>query len=354
MAKLFEQDDRGLGLPPGTLVHVGKERTEKVRITVIDYSEAKVEERELAAVSDCAEFADSSAVTWINVDGIHDMKVIEEIGQHFGLHALLLEDVANANQRAKTEDYEDHIFTVLKMLYCDRDTGEIGTEQVSLVLGANVVISFQEEPGDVFDGIRDRIRNGKGRIRAMGADYLMYSLIDAVVDNYFVILEWVGERIDAIEEEVHAKPTPKVAMSIQSLKKEMLSSRKAIWPLREVVSGLQRGESPLIQKETVPFFRDVYDHVIQVIDTSETCRDMVAALRDTYLTVISNRMNEVMKVLTIIATIFMPLTFIAGIYGMNFDVMPETKYAYGYPICLATMAVVGVLMLVYFRRKNWL
>ena len=354
MSAVEDRQAKAAGLPPGTLVHVGKKRTEKVRITVIDYSGTAVEERELSSVSECAKFADSSSVTWINVDGIHNVNAIEEIGKEFELHPMLLEDVANAGQRPKAEDYEDHVFTVLKMLYCDTDTGQIGVEQVSLVLGPSFVISFQEQSGDVFDGIRDRIRNAKGRIRSMGADYLAYTLIDAVVDNYFVIMEWLGERMEALDEELMANPRPSTSRAVNALRKEVLSLRRSVWPLRDMISGLQRTETKLIAKKTEPYFRDVYDHTIQVIDTIEGYRDIISGMRDTYLSAVSNRMNEVMKVLTIIATIFIPLTFIAGVYGMNFEAMPELKFRYGYPICLAVMVAVGVLMLFYFKRKKWL
>jgi magnesium transporter len=342
------------GLPPGTLVHVGPARTERVRIRVIDYGEGPLEEKELANIEDCFAFRDTPTITWINVDGVHLVEVVEKIGRHFGLHPLILEDVVNTHQRPKLEDYDNHLFIVLKMLSYDESHDAVRSEQVSLVLGKNFVISFQETEGDVFDPIRERIRNGKGRIRKMGADYLAYALVDAIVDHYFIILEKLGEKIEALEEEMVGDPDHDTLMRAHRLKREMLVLRKSVWPLREVVSRLERGESPLIRKPTYVFLRDVYDHTIQVIDTIETYRDMLSGLLDLYLSTVSNKMNAVMKVLTIIATIFIPLTFVAGIYGMNFEFMPELHWHWGYPIVLAGMLFIGLVMLFFFRKKKWL
>ncbi|MFB0509709.1 MAG: magnesium/cobalt transporter CorA, partial [bacterium] len=303
-------------------------------------------------IEECFPFKDKPTVTWINIDGIHKVEVIEKIGNCFNLHPLILEDILNTGQRPKIEDFGEHIFLVLKMLYYLEK--EITIEQVSLILGPNFVISFQEREGDVFNNIRERIRNNKGRIRKMGADYLAYSLLDAIVDGYFVILEKVGEEIEDIEEKLIKNPTPKTVQIIHNLKREMISLRKSVWPLREVVGVLERGESALIKKTTGIYLRDVYDHTIQVIDTIETYRDMISGMLDIYLSSISNRMNEVMKILTIIATIFIPLTFIAGIYGMNFRFMPELGWRLGYPAVLFIMVIIGIVMLFYFRRKKWL
>ena len=341
------------GLPPGTLTHVGKARTGKVRVTVIDYSEADLEEREAASVEECRALRDTPTVSWINVDGIHDPDLIRDVGDVFQLHPLLLEDVMNATQRPKAEEFGEHMFVVIKMLYADEE-GEISAEQVSLVVGSNFVLSFQEREGDVFEPVRERIRSGKGRIRTMQSDYLAYALIDAVVDNYFVILEGVGEQVDRLEDAIATEPNRDIMAQLRKLKRDGLALRRSVWPLREVINTLVRGESPLIHEETLPYLRDVYDHTIQVVDTVETFRDVVGGLRDTYLTVLSNKMNEVMKVLTIIATIFIPLTFIAGVYGMNFKKMPELNWPWGYPAALGSMVVVAGLMLLYFRRKKWL
>jgi magnesium transporter len=354
MAETTRDGTRGVGLPPGTLVHVGPPRTGAVKVTVLDYAEGTFDEKELRRAADCAPFRDRPTVTWINVDGIHDLDRVREIGDVFGLHPLLLEDIANTRQRPKIEEYGETLFLVLKMLYVD-DRGRVDAEQVSLVLGRNVVISFQEREGDVFETIRDRIRNAKGRIRGMGADYLAYSLIDAIVDNYFLILEGVGDRIEELEEEIVSETDSDVLHEIRRLKTEALTLRRSVWPLREVVNALTRGESALLRQETLPYLRDVYDHTVQVVDTVETYRDLIAGMRDTYLTVLSNRMNEVMKVLTVIATIFIPLTFVAGIYGMNFErQMPELTWPYGYITVWMVMIAIAIGMIVYFKRKKWL
>ena len=350
----IKEHSKKAGLPPGTLVHIGEKKTEKVRITLIDYNEQDFQERTVDTIEECFPFKGTPSITWINIDGIHQIETIEKIGRHFELHPLILEDILNTGQRPKCEDYEKYLFTVLKMLSYRNENKSIQSEQVSLVLGQNVVISFQESVGDVFEQIRDRIRHAKGRIRKASADYLAYVLIDAIVDNYFAILEKLGELVESIEEELITKSTEKTLQQIHGIKRELLFLRKSVWPLRELTNNLEKTESPLIVDATKPYLRDVYDHTIQIIDTVESFRDMVSGMFDIYLSSISNRMNAVMKVLTIIATIFIPLTFIAGIYGMNFKDMPELEWKWGYPIVLIVMAVVGVYMLIYFKRKKWL
>jgi len=293
-------------------------------------------------------------VTWINVDGLHQLGVLESVGDRLGLHPLVLEDILNTGQRPKMEDFGGYIYIVFKMFYSNEMNDEIVEEQISLILGPAFVISFQERRGDVFDALRERIRSDRGRIRKMGADYLTYALLDSVVDNYFVVLEKLGEKMEFLEEELVTHPTTETLQVIHNLKREMAFLRKSVWPLREIVSGLERGESALIQESTGLYLRDVYDHTIQVIDTVETFRDMLSGMLDIYLSSVSNRMNEVMKVLTIIATIFIPLTLIVGIYGMNFQHMPELGWRWGYPLVWLVMLTIGGLMLVYFKRKRWL
>ena len=354
MARFVKKSSKMKGLPPGELIHIGEKKTEKVKITVIDYSSDKFQEKEVKKAEDCFSFKRKPTVTWINVDGLHQIDVIGKLGECFEIHPLVLEDILNTDQRPKIEDFEKYIFIVLKMLYTEEKTHEIHSEQVSLILGNNFVISFQESIGDVFDTIRERIRNSKGRIRKMGADYLAYGLIDAIVDNYFIILEKIGEKIEGIENEIVANPTPEKLQTIHNLKREMIYLRKSVWPLREVISGLQRGESKLVKKPTHIYLRDLYDHTIQVIDTIETFRDMTSSMLDIYMSSVSNKMNEVMKVLTIFAAIFIPLTFIAGVYGMNFQYMPELDLQWGYFAALFVMLIVGVSLLFYFRRKKWL
>jgi len=355
MPRFFKRVSKKVGLSPGTLVHIGNKKIEKVRIRLIDYDEAQLQEKEPKTIEECFPFKDLPTVTWVNIDGLHDIKVMEKIGKHFGLHPLVLEDILNTDQRPKIEDFDDYIFVVLKMLYFDESQDEIRAEQVSIILGSNFVLSFQERVGDIFNPLRERIRNAKGRVRKMGPDYLAYALMDAIVDNYFTVLEKLGEKIEGMEEELVGNPTPETLQTMHNLKREMIFLRKSVWPLREVVSRLERGESKLIKDSTGIYLRDVYDHTIQVIDTIETYRDMLSGMLDIYLSSISNRMNQVMKVLTIIATIFIPLTFVAGIYGMNFEYMPELKWHWFYPkaFWLVMIGVAGV-MLFYFRRKKWL
>ena len=358
MRRLIKKKSHKTGLPPGTLVHIGTKKAEKTKITLIDYDEAYYEEKEVKTVDECFPFGDKSTVTWINIDGMHEVDVIEKIGKHFNLHPLVMEDIVNTGHRPKVEDFDDYLFIVLKMLY--QNDNEIKAEQVSLIIGSQYVISFQEQEGDVFNPIRERIKNAKGRIRKMGTDYLAYALLDAIVDNYFIILENLGEEIEDIEKRLVSNPTPETSQEIHRLKGDMIFLRKSVWPLREVINGLTRGESSLIKESTGIYLRDVYDHTIQVIDTLETYRDVVSGMVDTYLASLSNRMNEVMKVLTVIAVIFIPLTFIAGIYGMNFNPevspwnMPELNWGFGYPTAVGVMILVALGMVLYFKNKKWL
>ncbi|UCD20466.1 MAG: magnesium/cobalt transporter CorA [candidate division WOR-3 bacterium] len=354
MSKYGRKKAKKAGLPPGTLIHVGDKKTEQVKITVIDYDESAVKESAIKKVEECYPLKDSPTVTWINIDGIHDADTIEKIGKNYGIHPLLLEDIMHTGQRPKIEDFEDYVFIVLKMISFNEKEQSIDTEQVSLVLGKTYVISFQEREGDVFEPIRERIRNAKGRVRKMGADYLAYALLDSIVDSYFLILDKIGDKIEAVEEDLMARPDAKVLQTIHFLKREMIFLRRSVWPLREVVSSMLRIESKLIREATGIFLRDVYDHTIQVIDTIENYRDVVAGMLEIYLSSISNRMNEVMKVLTIFASIFIPLTFVAGVYGMNFKYMPELDWRWGYFIALTVMAVISILMLLYFKKKHWL
>jgi magnesium transporter len=342
------------GLAPGTLVHVGERKIENVRIRSIEFDQDTLEEREFDTIEESLPDKEKHTVTWINIDGLHDVGVMEEIGRHFRLHPLVMEDILHTDQRPKMEDFEDYIFIVAKMLSFDQEKNELKAEQLSLILGRNYVVTFQERVGDVFEPVRERLRKGKGRIRTMPSDYLAYALIDAVVDHYFIVLEKIGETVESLEEELVTNPTPTTLQTIHHLKGELIFLRKSVWPLRELISELERGEAGLIQEKTTVFLRDVYDHTIQVIDTVETLRDMVSGMLDVYLSSVSNRMNEVMKVLTIIATIFIPITFIAGIYGMNFELMPELKWPWGYPLVWTIIVLVGVLMVFYFKRKKWL
>jgi len=354
MPRMLKKRSIKSGQPPGTLIHVGEAKTTDVKITRMIYDETSFEQDEVKKISTCIPLVDGPGVTWIDMDGVHQAEILRELGECLRIHPLTLEDILNTDQRPKLEDFDDYLFVVLKMIQYDDVHDEMEIEQVSILLGVNFVVSFQERAGDVFDPIRERIETGKGRMRKLGADYLAYALIDAIVDHYFVVLEQIGEKIEFLEEELVTAPTPEILQTIHSLKRDMIFLRKSVWPLREVVGGLERRESPLIGESIAVYLRDVYDHTIQVIDTLETFRDMISGMLDIYLSSVSNRMNEVMKVLTIIATIFIPLTLIVGIYGMNFKYMPELELPWGYPVVWGIMLAIAAVMLIYFRRKKWL
>ena len=360
MARRLSRQSKKTGLKPGSVVYVGKERTEKADIDIIDYTESEHHEKRSTNVEDCFPFKDSPTVTWINIDGIHEPELVERIGQHFGIHPLVLEDIVNTGHRPKMEDAAEYIFVVLKMLYYGRDNDDLTAEQVSVLLGKNWVITFQETGEDVFGAVRQRIEQTVPRVRLMNPDFLAYSLLDAVVDHYFVVLEKIGDEIEALEDEISENPKMESLETIRHLKRQLILLRKVVWPLREVIGGLERTESGLINESTGPYVRDLYEHTIQVIDTVETYRDMVSGLLDLYHTGVSNRMNEIMKVLTIFATIFIPLGFLAGVYGMNFNTssspynMPELGFRFGYIMFWVVVAVVAGGLLWFFRRKKWL
>src|ERR1019366_1876243 len=341
-----------LGAPPGTVIYQGEARTEKVKISLIEYNETEFIEKEFYDLSECLDFVNPTLVKWMNVDGIHTTELIEAIGKRFNIHPLTLEDIANTSQRPKFEDYDNYVVSIMKMLYYDT---ELRSEQLSVVLMDGMVISFQEvHGGDAFDIIRNRLRQGKGRVRKMGAYYLVYALIDAVVDCYFNILEKIGDDIEVLEEELIADPSKETMQQLHYMKREMIFVRKAVWPMRELVNNMERSETKLILPTTDIYLRDVHDHVIRVIDTVETYRDLLSGMMDIYLSSVSNRMNEVMKILTIITTIFVPVTFIAGVYGMNFEFMPELHSKWGYAGVWIVMLTIMILLMMYFRRNKWL
>jgi len=354
MPRFFQKSSNKVGQTPGTAFYVGKPREEPVEITRFEYDADSTVRETVSHVDEAATALSSGKNSWINVDGVHDVEKIQQLGRGFALHPLAIEDITHTGQRPKIEDYGNHLFIVVRMLQWDDKARQVDDEQVSLVLGDTWLLSFQERKGDVFDHVRERLESNRGRLRGAGSDYMAYTLIDAVVDHYFTILEILGEQIEALGEDLTDDPRQEHLASIRHLKRELLFMRKSVWPLREILGAIQRDESRLVDESTRPYLRDLYDHTIQIIDTVETFRDMVSGLMDVYLSSISNRMNEVMKVLTIIATIFIPLSFIAGVYGMNFGYMPELQWRYGYFAILGVMAAVGVGMLVYFRRKRWL
>ncbi len=342
-----------VGLPPGTLVYTGPEREQPVRIQAMSFDAGECVEHGDVDPAAIASLRRPGRVTWINVEGVHDTTVIEAVGGVFGIDSLVLEDIVRLGQRPKLDGYEGYLFIVLRMFVYEAEQEHVRHEQLSLILGHDYVITFQEMSGDVLDVVRQRLRDGKGRIRSWGADYLAYAILDIIVDNYFVVLEQLSERIDEIEEVVTQVDGREVVAAIHRLKRENLFLRRSTWPLRELVSGLARSEHDIVDERLRPFLRDLHDHTIEIVDTIETLRDMLAGMLDVYLSSVSNRMNQVMKVLTIITTLFVPLTFIAGIYGMNFTYMPELHERWAYPAVLALMAILLVGMLAIFRRKDW-
>jgi magnesium transporter len=349
----FQRRSQKAGLPPGSMVYVGDKNPEEPLITIIDYNETEFHEIETEKAEDTYPFRDTKNVSWINVARISDINTVEKIGSYYGVHPLVLEDTLAQGQRPKFEDLENYLFVIVNMISYDPDAGGIKTEQVSIVFCRTFLITFQEIEGDVFDTVRDRLRTGKGRIRKLGPDYLAYAILDAIVDNYFIILEGLGEKLDDIEEDILDHPGRNTLQDIHTLRRDLLYLRKSVWPLREVIDRLQRDESGLVQDSTRLYLRDLYDHTIQVIDTVETFRDMLAGILDTYLSSISNRLNEVMKVLTVISTIFIPLTFLVGAYGMNFEHMPELHTRWGYPVLWGVMIAIALGMLLFFKRRKW-
>ena len=360
MEKLFDGLARKSGMVPGSVIHVGENHRGPVRVTMFNYDADHFDEVELGAIEEAFPLKDRKGVTWVNVEGVHDVAVIESLGQHLDLHPLLLEDIVHTEQRPKLEEYDEHSYIVIRMLYERRQLAveddsqlDIESEQVSMVLGSSWVLTFVEDPGDVFDPVRRRIRENKGRIRKQGADYLAYSLIDVIVDAYFAVLERFGDEVDELEAELIDDPKEQHVEEIRAMKRAMMLMRGAVWPVRDVVSGILRGDSKQFKKSTLVYLRDVYDHVNRVVDSVETVREMIAGMMDIYMSTVSNRLNEVMKVLTVIATIFIPLTFLVGVYGMNFQFMPELDWRYGYWVVWGVMVAIGGSLLVYFKRKGW-
>lgn len=352
MKKMLTKASEKAGLPPGTPVLVA-ERAEPTRITLIDYDPQHVDVRELSDVEEGFPFRKTPSVTWLNLSGLQNIEAIERIGREFGVHPLTLEDILHLNQRPKVDIFDDYVYAVVKMLQTGSGGGELDMEQVSLVVGENFVITFQEREGDVLDPLRERIAKGKGRIRKFGADYLGYAILDAIVDEYFAIVEAFEEAMEQLEDKVLTSTDEGVAEEIHDLRSRLLSVRRHTTPLREAISSLMRAADGIIREDTLPYLRDLHDHVLRVTESLDLLRENVTGLREMYLANVSNRMNAVMKVLTVIATIFIPLTFIAGVYGMSFEYMPELKWRWGYFAVWIVMVVVAGGMVRYFRKHNW-
>ncbi|MCE5316206.1 MAG: magnesium/cobalt transporter CorA [Parachlamydia sp.] len=354
MSKLFRKRLKKAGQSPGTLTVPEREWGEKIAVSLIEYDKTHITENPRATIKDCLVSLDKPSITWINIHGIYDTQAIETLGRHFGLHPLMLEDIVTSGQRSKLDDYKKSIFIVLRLLKYNQDRQDIEDEQVSIILGSNYVITFEEAPEDVFDPVRDRIRKKNSIITQRGADYLCYALMDCIVDHAFLILEKLDERIEKLELQLLNKEPKTLVTDIQRVKHDIVLLRKSVWPMREVIGQFRRLDTPLIKDTTKLYMQDVYDHTIQVIDTIESFRDVSGGLLDIHLSNLNMRMNEIMKVLTIVATIFVPLTFIASIFGMNFEHMPELHSKWGYPISLGVMAAVALSMLFFFRRNKWI
>ena len=353
MNKIIKRRSIKAGLPPGSLIYTGENKSETIQIKLFNYSIDGFEEK-VIDLNDVSFFSsEKSTVHWINVEGIHDVNTIEKLGSCFGIHPLVLEDILNTGQRPKIENYEGYTYIVVKMLFYDNNLEEFTTEQESFILGENYVISFSERKVEIYNTVREEIRKGLGRIRKMGADYLIYNLLDTIVDNYFVVLDELSERIEDTEDELVTNPSKSTLQVIHKLKRQMLYLHKSVWPLREVINFLTRSETPLVKESVDVYIRDLYDHVIQVMDTTETLRDILSSMLDMYLSSVSNKMNEIMKVLTIISTVFIPLSFIVGLYGMNLTNMPEYNWPWMYPVVWVIMISIVISMLIFFKKKKW-
>ncbi|RMG39959.1 MAG: magnesium and cobalt transport protein CorA [Candidatus Dadabacteria bacterium] len=339
------------GTAPGTLIHVGEKKVDKERLTLIRYNSTDYEQLELEDLSKLRGLPQVDGVTWLNLDGLHNVELIGEIGSLFNIHPLVLEDCLSTSQRPKVEEYGDHIFIVMKMLYVLDN--EVEVEQLSIIIGPGIVLTLQERSGDVFSEVRNRLINGKGRLRKSGPDYLVYALIDAVVDHYFIVIDEISLRIDKLDIEVFSAPHSDTIEELYLLKRRVTDIRSHVSPLRDVLGKFLKAPPDFISEETQVFFRDVYDHLLQVVESVDIQREILSGLVDMYLSVVGNRANETMKVLTIIATIFIPVTFVAGVYGMNFEVMPELKWKFGYAYAWGLMLLIAGVMLIFFKRKRW-
>jgi len=344
-----------IGLQAGTLGHFSSSKANaKIDVSLVDYSPGAFVEKKDASIKDCLACLNNPSITWVNICGIHDPHMIEEVGKKFGLHPLMLEDIMSLGQRSKLDDYKETLYIVARMLTYDSKKEVASDEQVSLILGKNYVITFLESNSPIFNPIRERLKQADSRIRQRGADYLYYALIDCLVDNYFVILEKVDGKLEHLEGELFDHPGVETLQTIHQIKREITFLRKSIWPMREVISNFRRIDSPLVQDSTKLYVQDVYDHTIQAIDTIESFRDLTSGMLEIYISNISQRMNEIMKVLTIMATLFVPLTFIASIYGMNFEHIPGLHWEWGYFSVMGFMLILSIGMLAYFRRKGWI
>ncbi|MFT6986658.1 MAG: magnesium transporter [Psychromonas sp.] len=343
------------GLPPGSLIHVGSVLETVTRMTVIDYSEDNVKEKEIQSVDEFLKYKNRDTMTWVIIEGLTNVSIIEQIGAIFGIHQLVLEDILNTNQRPKFEEYDDHLYIVLKCLLPENEYFSVTYEQISLLIFKNIVFTFKEKKDDLLYPILQRIRAGKSRFRSFGSDYLTYAILDTIVDQNFILLDSLDDEITELEDSLLAsEATPDMLSTIQKLKREVISIRRYVSPLRELIAEMLRSESELISEKTHIYLKDVSDHAIRVVESIELYREILTSLLDIYVSSVSNKMNAVMKVLTVFSSIFIPLTFLTGIYGMNFEYMPELKWEWAYPILWTVFITIPVLLLIYFKKKKWL
>lgn len=350
-----------LGMPPGSPVYVGDRKPTEMRLSVIGYDPIGSWTRTAADMGELLGYRNPGGVNWININGLKEPEAIARLAEAYKIHSLTVEDILNTEHRPKVEEFDDYLFITLKAITWEFSTtgdryypGEPAYEQISIILTADTVITFQESAGDSFDPIRRRIEANLGRIRKMGPDYLAYGLVDSIVDGYFLVLEQLGTVIEEFENRATEETGQRFMRALQHVKQEVLRMRRAVWPLRESVSAILRLDSPLVSEELSPFLKDLHDNIVQAAETVESYRDITAGIMEVNLSVISTRLNEVMKVLTIISTIFIPLTFIAGVYGMNFKYMPELEQPWGYPLVWGVMGSIAIGMLVFFKKRKWL
>ena len=353
-ASFYKRKKKTLGLAPGSLIHIGDKKTDEAILTIIRFDIDQISETTIKSSDEWPLFEENPGVTWINTEGLHQVDIVEKIGKQFCIHPLTLEDILDTDHRPKVEDFENHIFVMMKILAYDTRKEEILSEQISFILLKNTLLTFQERASDIFDPVQNRLHRTNSRIRQFGADFLLYSLMDIVVDNYFLVLEQIGAKIQEIEETLTDQPAQETLHTIHHLHREMLALRNAIMPLREVVLHLSRCDSTLLNNQSISYFQDIYDHTIQIIDMLENYRDIVNGIKDMYFSAVSTHLNSIMMVLTVIATIFIPLTFLVGVYGMNFEHMPELHWRWAYPVLWLVMISTAGGMLYVFKKNKWL
>lgn len=354
MSESLSSVSKKSGLAPGTLVHVGEVHEHPHSITVINYNHQSLENHPVNSIEEILPYKTTNTVTWVIVEGLKEVDIIDSIGQHFDIHPLILEDILNTHQRTKFEEYADYLYFVLKVVSINEDSFNVCYEQVSILVLKNFVFTFMEKPDGLFKPILNRLKNEDGHLRNSGSDYLAYMIMDAVVDEYFTLQDAFDEQIETIEDELLAHPSIDTLMTIQKIRRELIFLRKTVSPLRELLAAIRRSESPLIDERTKRYFADIYDHSIRIIEAVESYRELISGMLDIYLSSVSNKMNETMKFLTVFASIFIPLTFIAGVYGMNFDYMPELRWKWSYPILWGLFITIAVSLLFYFKKKKWL